>query len=70
MLVCVCNGVSDKQIDAALASGSSSFKEIKSDLDIGNCCGQCVPFAKDMVSDKISEIQATQTFHLAQEIHF
>ena len=68
MLVCVCNGISDKQIDSALANGSSSFQQIKSELGIGNCCGQCIPFAKDMVSDKITEIQASQSFHLAQEI--
>ena len=70
MLVCICNGISDKQIDSALANGSSSFKDIKSELGIGSCCGQCVPFAKDMVSEKITEIQASQSFHLAQEISF
>lgn len=70
MLVCVCNGISDKQIDSALASGASSYRDIKSELGIGNCCGQCVPFAKEMVSDKITEIQSTQAFHLVQEIRF
>lgn len=70
MLVCVCNGISDKQIDSALADGSSSFKEIKLALGIGNCCGQCVPFAKEMVSEKITKIQASQAFHLAHEIQF
>ena len=70
MLVCVCNGISDKQIDSALANGSSSFKDIKTELGIGNCCGQCVPFAKEMVTSKITETQAAQAFHLAQEIHF
>ena len=68
MLVCVCNGISDKQIDSALANGSSNFKEIKSELGIGNCCGQCVPFAKEMVASKIAETQTAQAFHLAQEI--
>ncbi len=69
MLVCVCNGISDKQIDSALANGSSNFKEIRSELGIGNCCGQCVSFAKEMVSDKITEVQAALSFHLAQEVH-
>ena len=70
MLVCVCNGISDKQIDSALANGSSNFKDIKSELGIGNCCGQCVPFAKQMVNAKMTETQTAQAFHLAQEIRF
>jgi bacterioferritin-associated ferredoxin len=70
MLVCLCNGISDKQIDSALSEGASNFKDIKSSLGIGNCCGQCVPFAKEMVSEKITEIQSAQSFHLAHEIHF
>ncbi len=68
MLVCVCNGISDKQIDSEIANGSSNFKDIKSALGVGNCCGQCIPFAKEMVSEKITQIQASQAFHLAQEI--
>ena len=70
MLVCLCNGISDKHIDSALSEGTSSFKAIKSKLGLGKCCGQCVPFAKAMVADKITEIQTTQAFHLAQEIRF
>jgi bacterioferritin-associated ferredoxin len=70
MLVCVCNGISDKQIDSELTAGSSSFKEIKSELGIGNCCGQCVPFAKNMVNEKITAIQASQNYHLVHEIQF
>tara|TARA_R110001592_G_scaffold238227_2_gene497731 strand:- start:15897 stop:16109 length:213 start_codon:yes stop_codon:yes gene_type:complete len=70
MLVCVCNGISDKQIDSELANGSSNFKDIKSALGIGSCCGQCVPFVKDMLAEKITQVQTSQAFHLAQEVHF
>lgn len=70
MLVCVCNGISDKQIDSALSNGLSNFKDIKSELGLGNCCGQCVSFAKQMVNTKIADVQNAQAFHLAQEIRF
>ena len=69
MLVCICNGISDKQIDSALANGCSSFQQIQSELGIGNSCGQCLPFAKETVNGKITEIQASQAFHLAKEVH-
>ena len=68
MLVCVCKGISDKQIDSALAEGASGYKAIKSELGLGTCCGQCVPFAKAMVADKMADMQISQAFHLAQEI--
>ncbi len=67
MLVCVCNGISDRQIDSAMAEGVSSFSSLKKELGIGNCCGQCVSFAKDMFSDKIASVQSNN-FHLAQEV--
>lgn len=70
MLVCVCKGISDKSISSSLASGAASFREIKTELGIGTCCGQCIPFAKEMVADKIAEIQSAQNFHLAQAISF
>lgn len=68
MLVCVCKGISDKQIDASLAEGATSFRAIKSELGLGSCCGQCIPFAKDMVADKMADMQLSQNYHLAQEI--
>lgn len=70
MLVCLCNGISDKHIDTELSEGASNFKDIKARLGIGNCCGQCVSFAKALVSDKITETQSAQAFHLAHEVHF
>ncbi|MFV1871844.1 MAG: bacterioferritin-associated ferredoxin [Oleiphilus sp.] len=68
MLVCVCNGISDKQIDSELANGASSVKEIQRNLGIGSCCGQCVTFAKHMIEQKVTHIQASQAFDLAYEI--
>jgi bacterioferritin-associated ferredoxin len=35
---------------------------------LGGCCGQCVSFAKDMVSEKIAQSQLSGAFHLATEI--
>ena len=68
MLVCVCKGISDKHIDSAMAEGATNFKAIKSELGLGSCCGQCVSFAKEMVADKMADMQLSQAFHLAQEI--
>lgn len=68
MLVCVCNGISDKDIDLALQEGSVSYKTLQQRLGLGGNCGQCASFAKQMISDKISTIQAANSYHLATEI--
>lgn len=68
MLVCVCNGISDRDIDSALQDGAASFKEVRTTLGLGSCCGQCATFARDMVNEKMAQVQASNAFHLAQEI--
>lgn len=68
MLVCVCNGVSDRDIESALQDGASSYKEVRSALGIGSCCGQCKPYAKEMVGEKIAEAQVSNSYQLAYEV--
>jgi bacterioferritin-associated ferredoxin len=41
MIVCVCNGVSDRQINAVVESGASSLSELYAS-GIGDRCGMCV----------------------------
>lgn len=56
MYVCVCKGVTDKQIERELMNGSQSFDDIQGRLEVGLCCGQCKEFAMDIISS--SEINA------------
>jgi bacterioferritin-associated ferredoxin len=46
MIVCVCKAVSDKQIRTAVKGGASCMRDIARDLQVGTCCGKCVPEAK------------------------
>ena len=68
MLVCICNRISDRDIRSAIHEGASGFSDVKTELGIGNCCGQCVPFAKGVVEETISQLQISKGLHLAQEI--
>jgi len=68
MLVCICNGISDKDIDSALQEGATSYKALQARLGLGGNCGQCASFAKQMVSDKIALVQSANAYHLATEI--
>lgn len=68
MLVCICHGITDSDIENAMQEGASSFKELRNQTGLASCCGQCASFAKEMLNEKISLNQASQAFHLAQEI--
>lgn len=68
MLVCICKGITDKDIKNAVHEGATGFRDIHTALGVGGCCGQCASYAKDLVNDTISQLQLSQSFHLAQEV--
>lgn len=51
MIVCVCHNVSDRVIRATMAAGASSLPEIRAQLNVGACCGKCIPCAKKLVRE-------------------
>ena len=55
MFVCICNSVSDKAIKRAMQNGANSVEDLKAELGVGNCCGRCVEFAQEIVSEVHAE---------------
>ena len=49
MYVCVCKGVTDKQIEMERHAGADSFDEIQARLEVATCCGQCKEYAKGVM---------------------
>lgn len=68
MLVCICNRVSDKDIRGAIHEGASGYGEVRNNLGVGDCCGQCAPYAKEIVNDTISQLQLNKINQLAHEV--
>ncbi len=65
MYVCICNGISDKDIERAMVSHSST-RDILKTLGVGSDCGQCVIDAIDLIKENnntlsISKAQPRQT---------
>lgn len=56
MYVCLCRGITDQDIKNAMANGAESFREVRDMLDLGTCCGRCVPEARSIISDELAEI--------------
>jgi bacterioferritin-associated ferredoxin len=52
MFVCVCNGVTERQIEKAIEQGATSLPELTSVLGIAAGCGTCADYARQMLGDR------------------
>jgi bacterioferritin-associated ferredoxin len=50
MIVCVCNNISDREIRQAVDLGLASMDELRRDLGVATCCGQCASYAADVLT--------------------
>ena len=50
MYVCICNGVTDRQIREAAASGVRSVSELTMRTGCGATCGTCLETAADILA--------------------
>jgi len=53
--VCICNGVTDRQIREAVENGCASVSELTMRTGCGATCGSCL----DMAAGMIEEMRAT-----------
>ena len=55
MIVCVCNNISDREIRQAVDLGITSMDELRRDLGVATCCGQCASYAEDVLRTHLSQ---------------
>ncbi|SDW95769.1 bacterioferritin-associated ferredoxin [Marinobacter mobilis] len=61
MYVCLCHGVTDRDIRAAAESGISSMRQLGKELGVGRQCGRCATYAREI----LREVNATDYLTLA-----
>lgn len=61
MYVCLCQGITDKDIRDAVNDGCCNYKEVRQTLDIASQCGKCGCLAKQIVKETIAEVQLSGT---------
>jgi bacterioferritin-associated ferredoxin len=49
MYVCICSGVSDRQVRAALAAGARTLDDLSMALGVGVGCGCCRDAAREYI---------------------
>lgn len=49
MIVCVCNNVSEREIEQAVELGARTIADLRNDLGVASCCGKCHTCAKQVL---------------------
>jgi bacterioferritin-associated ferredoxin len=50
MYVCICNGVTDREIRQCAELGARTVDELRDSLGVASCCGKCEPAAREVLS--------------------
>jgi len=53
MYVCLCKGVTDKQIQRAVDQGARTMRDLRQEFGVGSQCGKCTCCARDVMHDAI-----------------
>lgn len=49
MYVCLCRGVTDRQIQAAIQNGADSLSHLRKSLGVAGQCGKCACSAQELL---------------------
>jgi bacterioferritin-associated ferredoxin len=61
MFVCVCNGITEHQVRAAIGDGARTLDELSARLGVAAGCGCCASFASDLIAQ--TPQPSAQTVH-------
>lgn len=62
MFICICNGITEKDIETAAEQGVYSIKQLRERFDVADQCGRCTQFVKSTLAI------ASERYDLALEI--
>lgn len=51
MIVCICRGVSDRQVRLAVLTGASTLRDVAVSCNAGRGCGACHEMIRDMIDE-------------------
>nr|WP_010133092.1 bacterioferritin-associated ferredoxin [Microbulbifer agarilyticus] len=54
MYICICKGITDRQIKDAVHDGSTSIKALRRQLGVSSQCGRCAELTKEIIDETMS----------------
>jgi len=56
MYVCICKGITDTQIRAAVEDGASSMRDVRKTLGVASQCGKCSMVTREIVRESLNDL--------------
>jgi bacterioferritin-associated ferredoxin len=53
MYICVCHGISDRQIREVVDRGAASLDQVQAHLPVASCCGCCEDSARELIESHV-----------------
>ena len=53
MYVCLCKGITDTQIRAAIEDGASSLRDVRNSLGVASQCGKCGSLTREILRESV-----------------
>ena len=60
MYVCLCHGITERQVREAAVEGCASVADLGARTGLGTCCGSCTPIASEI----LEEVRGERAFPL------
>lgn len=54
MYVCICKGITDRQIKEAVYDGSTSVKALRRNLGVSSQCGRCTELTQEIIEETMA----------------
>ncbi|KUJ84216.1 (2Fe-2S)-binding protein [Microbulbifer flavimaris] len=51
MYVCICKGITDRQIKEAVYDGSTSVRALRRQLGVSSQCGRCAELTQEIIEE-------------------
>ena len=55
MYICVCNAVTESEIQQAIAEGANSVNDLRERLLVTGCCGTCLPTVQEFLEQTVQK---------------
>jgi bacterioferritin-associated ferredoxin len=58
MYVCLCNGITDREIKQSIREGASSLQDLHDNLGVASQCGQCACLTQQLLDDTLQNLNS------------
>lgn len=63
MYICLCKGITDRQIKQAVDNGAQNLAHVREDLGVGSQCGKCAKITRQIIKTQKQQNSGQSLFY-------